>query len=224
MVLGNGVKRAFGAHAWKVACCTSALNARMISQVAFRSRGSFGATAALPRSTRQWTFQPDARVGSRYFATVPIAAKAEEEEDAPAVKMTYAEQEAEIAALRKEIAELKKAGEQPEAGKFMGMIKQYGPALLIWWEVLYVGGGVCIYTGLETGWFGGADALQLIKSLGLDHFFDLDDFDPKNGNVALAFLLNELMEPVRAPIAFGTVAIVKRVFTRATTKSVRASS
>ncbi|DBA03528.1 TPA: hypothetical protein N0F65_011429 [Lagenidium giganteum] len=217
MVFVNGAKRAFGANAWQAARCASAPHARTTSQLSLHNRDAFRAAAALPRSTRQWAFKPVARFESRCFATVPNTEKTDEE--APAVKKTYAELEAEIAALQKEIAELKKAGEESKMGKLMSMFKKYGPALLIWWTTLYVGTGVGIYTGLETGMFGGADALHLIKSFGLDQYIDLNSFDPKYGNVALAFLLNELVEPVRAPIAFATIPTIKRIFTRNPTPS-----
>ncbi|DAZ95120.1 TPA: hypothetical protein N0F65_009751 [Lagenidium giganteum] len=151
---------------------------------------------------------------ARLFATASGGNHGDDDKAPLTTNKTYAELEAEVAKLQDELEQLKKEGKKSKAGKLMAMIKEYGPALVVWYSTLYVSTGVGIYTGLEMGAFGGADAFDLIHSFGLDRYVDVNSFDPKYGNVALAFILNELLEPVRAPLALATIPTIKRVFAR----------
>lgn len=147
------------------------------------------------------------------FASLPTTK--EDQQDAAAVspKKTFEELLEENEALRKEVAELKeKVKNKP--GKFMSVISQFGMPFLVWWTALYVGTGVGLFVAFDTGLIAGADAIEFIMSMGLDKFIDPQSLNPKYGNIALAAVLNECLEPIRFPIALATIPTVKRIFSK----------
>lgn len=147
------------------------------------------------------------------FATLP--GKDDDNVDVTTPKKTFEELMEENAALRKEVAELQeKVKNKP--GKFMAVISQFGMPFLVWWTTLYVGTGAALYVAFDTGIIAGADAIKFIMDMGLDRFIDVNTINPTYGNIALAALLNEFLEPLRFPFALATIPAVKRVFSKKT--------
>lgn len=99
-------------------------------------------------------------------------------------------------------------------GKVRALIAQYGVPFLIWWTAVWAGTGVGFYVAFDSGVIAGADAIQFVMDMGLDRFVDVASINPTYGNVALAAVLNELIEPVRFPFCVATLPIVKRVFAK----------
>ncbi|KAF0685996.1 Aste57867_22199 [Aphanomyces stellatus] len=120
------------------------------------------------------------------------------------------ELEAENAKLKKDIEALQK---KVDKKGFVSMIKENGLPFVGWWITLYGGSFVGIYIALEQGLIGGGDAIQIVKSLGLGNYVDIDSINPTHGNIAVALLINELLESVRLPLCIATTPMIKRAFT-----------
>lgn len=101
-------------------------------------------------------------------------------------------------------------------GRSKIIARDYGmPFLVYWWGCWVVSGFVC-YGAVKLG---GVDAIALVG-----RFDDLvgtslssrlpDDLDPVYGHVAMAFALNECLEPVRLPLVLATTPMVLRFLCR----------
>lgn len=153
----------------------------------------------------------------RAFATLPT--KQEQATDAPK-PLTFEQLLEENAALRKQVAELEeKVKNKP--GKFMAVFAQFGVPFLLWWSTLYVGTGVGLYVAFDTNVIAGADAIKFIMDMGLDRLVDVDRINPTYGNMALAAIVNELLEPLRFPFALATIPTVKRIFSKKPTEPIQ---
>lgn len=151
------------------------------------------------------------------FATIPTG----KDETAPSSKKTFEELLEENAALRKQVVELEeKVKNKP--GKFMTVISQFGLPFVVWWTTLYVGTGAALYVAFDTGLIAGADAIKFIMDMGLDRFIDVNTLNPTYGNIALAAVLNECLEPLRFPIALATIPTIKRIFSKDKAPEVKA--
>jgi len=82
------------------------------------------------------------------------------------------------------------------------LFKKYGPVFLIYWNGVWLLGGLSIYGALELG---NVDPLPLARAIHLDSLIDLNKIDPAHGNVAVAIILNEVAELVRFPFVLATV-------------------
>ncbi|OQR80617.1 hypothetical protein ACHHYP_17415 [Achlya hypogyna] len=132
------------------------------------------------------------------------------------------ELQAENTKLKAEIAELQKKLEN-KPGKFMAVIQANGLPFLVWWTTLYGASGFTIYYGLSSGWFGGSDAVDLIRGLGLDKYVDLESLNPEYGNIAIAVVLNEILETVRFPFCLATTPMIKRAWAKVRNQPTEAS-
>ncbi|RHY21568.1 hypothetical protein DYB32_009777 [Aphanomyces invadans] len=126
------------------------------------------------------------------------------------------ELEAENANLK---AELEKLKAQAKKKGFLAMVQENGLPFVVWWVTLYGSCGVGIYYALEAGYIGGGDAIHMIQSLGLDQYVDTEKLNPTYGNIAIAVLLNEILETVRLPLCIATTPMIKRAYLNATGKS-----
>ena len=78
------------------------------------------------------------------------------------------------------------------------MVTKYGVTFLVWWGTLYCVPLAAIYAALSSGAIGGADAIQILKYVGLDKLgIDITLINPTFGNVALSYGINEALEVVR---------------------------
>jgi hypothetical protein len=84
----------------------------------------------------------------------------------------------------------------------------------VWWTTLYGTSGFTIYWLLQNGYIGGGDAIDLIRSLGLESYVDIEKLNPTYGNIALAVVINEFLEVVRLPICIATTPMIKRSWTK----------
>lgn len=114
-------------------------------------------------------------------------------------------------ALRKEVEELKKKS-KAKPGKFFTLIKEYGLPFVAYWTGWYAISGAGIYFAIENGWLAGTDAIQLIQTIGLDRYVDIENLNPSHGNIAFAFLLNEIVETIRFPFVLATFPAFKNKF------------
>ncbi|EWM22297.1 hypothetical protein Naga_101653g2, partial [Nannochloropsis gaditana] len=95
------------------------------------------------------------------------------------------------------------SGPAPPKPTWKELFKKYGPAFLVYWNGVWILSGITIYAALELG---GVDPLPLARAVHLDALIDLEKIDPSHGNVAVAILLNEVVEIVRFPFVLATVA------------------
>ncbi len=90
--------------------------------------------------------------------------------------------------------------------KMNQMRTEYGKPFLVWWTCTWVGTGIMVYAGIELG---GVDSVGLVQSV--DGFLGTElaaRVDPKLGNLAVAVALNEMLEPVRLPLAIASTPTV----------------
>merc|ERR1712159_201142 len=82
------------------------------------------------------------------------------------------------------------------------MRKEYGKPFLVWWTGTWLMTGLGIYAGLQLS---GADSVALISAVDAKLNTELASrVDPTAGNVAIAVALNEIIEPLRLPVAIAT--------------------
>ena len=76
--------------------------------------------------------------------------------------------------------------------------------------------GVIIYSGIELG---GVDSVAAVRALDAQFGTDMaSHINPSAGNLAVAIAVNEIIEPVRLPIAIATTPTVVRMFRKFTRK------
>lgn len=89
------------------------------------------------------------------------------------------------------------------------VVKEYGIEFMVYWTAVWGVTGIGIFAMLHTGIMDGMLLLHVI-----DNTFDLtlaERVDPSLGNIALAFALNEMIEPLRLPcVVVSTPAVVKK--------------
>jgi hypothetical protein len=96
-----------------------------------------------------------------------------------------------------------------QPGKFSLMLKEHGLFFLAYWTSAWAVTGLGCYGGISA--FGHESAFDLVRYLGLDRLVSLDTWDPALGNVALAVLMNEALEPLRLPLVIATLPAMKRL-------------
>ncbi len=83
----------------------------------------------------------------------------------------------------------------PEKESKASMVTRYGVTFMLWWGTLYAVPLAAIYAALSTGAMGGADAIMLLKHVGLDKIgIDITTINPTFGNLALSYGINEALE------------------------------
>lgn len=117
------------------------------------------------------------------------------------------------AALQQEIVKLKEEVSK-KPGKFMSVMSQYGLPFVVWWTTAWAASGVGLYFAFDSGLIASKDVIEFVLSMGLDKFIDIERINPTYGNIALAVIVNECIEPLRFPIVLATLPTVKRIFSR----------
>lgn len=103
-----------------------------------------------------------------------------------------------------------KEGKEEKVGKFTQLWRQYGYLAIFVHLTIYGATLFFIYLGITEGFFKGKDALDLIKSLGLDKFMDVDNLNPKTSGFALAWVLTKFTEPIRIPLTILLTGLIGR--------------
>jgi len=93
-------------------------------------------------------------------------------------------------------------------GKFALMMKEHGVFFLVYWTSFWAVTGLGCYGAITH--FGPEAAFELIRYVHLDQFVSLESIDPSVGNVAVAVLINEALEPLRLPLVIATMPFLKR--------------
>lgn len=117
------------------------------------------------------------------------------------------------AALQHDIVKLKEEVSK-KPGKFMAVMSQYGLPFVIWWTTAWAASGVGLYFAFDSGLIASKDVIEFVLSMGLDKYIDIERINPTYGNIALAVIVNECIEPLRFPIVLATLPTVKRIFSR----------
>ena len=106
---------------------------------------------------------------------------------------------------------LRSRGRDPSMVKDDGLLSKlraFGPLGIAYYTSVWAGTGLLSYLTINT--FGPEFAINSINYLGISDYVDLSRLDPKLGNAAVAFVVNELIEPVRLPFVLATLGPVKR--------------
>jgi len=116
-----------------------------------------------------------------------------------------------LAEQERKLAEIEKVAKKK--GGMMQLVTQYGAPFALWYGACWAGMWFSLYVLLEAGLVSWQETLQpLFESLGLDSY--VERVDPSTGNVVIAFLVNELIEPVRFPLVLATGLPVIRAVKR----------
>merc|ERR1712216_619747 len=114
------------------------------------------------------------------------------------------------AALAAQEAKLKEVEQMArKKGGVMQVVAQYGVPIALWYGFCWGSMWFGFYVVLETGIVSWQDSLKpFFERFGLESYSE--KLDPSLGNVVLAFLINEMIEPVRFPIVLATgVPVIK---------------
>lgn len=114
--------------------------------------------------------------------------------------------------VAKAVKAVKAAKEQTLWQRARTMMTKYGPIAFIWGTVV----SICTFTGcyfvIEEGLLGPNIVKDAVLFFGLDLFFDPDSVDPTLGTLALAIVLNEIINPVRWAFTLATLPWISRWF------------
>lgn len=87
-------------------------------------------------------------------------------------------------------------------GGLMEIVTRYGAPFVVWYAVMWAGSWFGIYTLLEMGFVSWQDTLPALESFGLGQY--VEKVDPSTGNMVLALVINEIIEPIRFPLVLAT--------------------
>ncbi|CAD7926616.1 unnamed protein product [Amoebophrya sp. A25] len=100
-------------------------------------------------------------------------------------------------------------------GYFRRLIEEYGLPFLVWYESVWTVTGLATYYALWADYITWSQTVEWIEwgftaVLPLqDYLPDLAAIDPTTGQIAVAFVLNECIEPVRLPFVLLTLPFVR---------------
>jgi len=112
-----------------------------------------------------------------------------------------------VADLEKKIAELtgKLAATEKKPG-IWATIKAKGVPFAAWYFVVWAGGIVGWYGMIKAEIIPYQSVVKGAKFIGADRLYDLDNLDPKAGQIGMAVIANEIMEPARIPFVILTLS------------------
>ena len=127
--------------------------------------------------------------------------------------------EKKIQELEKQVTDLTEKLKLAESGKsrkfnIWALITEKGVPFGAWYLCVYLGGIGTFYGLLKADVLSYTGIIKFAKSLGADSLYNLDDLNPSTGQFAVAFLANELAEPLRLPLALVTLNPALRLFRR----------
>eukprot|EP00729_Bicosta_minor_P016625 gene16625-17089_t len=156
-----------------------------------------GAGPATTVSAASWASR---KVARRWASTIesrdPKDPEENSDDDEARKKAELAEVDAQIKALEERRAILD-GSITSYKHKAKVVVKEYGIEFMVYWTAVWGVTGIGIFAMLHTGIMDGMLLLHVI-----DNTFDLtlaERVDPSLGNIALAFALNEMIEPLRLP-------------------------
>ncbi len=124
-----------------------------------------------------------------------------------------------IQQLEKQVQELQaklgdSAGKKASGHGIRALIAEKGVPFVIWYGTIWASGIAGFYAALEYDIISYKSIIDLTKSIGLDRLYDVEQIDPKKGKFAVAFLANEVAEPIRIPLALVTLNPILRLLRR----------
>lgn len=120
-----------------------------------------------------------------------------------------------IEQLEKQVHELQaKLGTPKKSGGIRALIAEKGVPFVIWYGTIWAGGIAGFYAALEYELLNYKSIVDFTKTIGLDRLYDIEQIDPKKGKLAVAFVANEVAEPIRIPLALVTLNPILRLLRR----------
>lgn len=121
----------------------------------------------------------------------------------------------------------KEGGDKPKMGKLameakmnskIEMFKRYGITFFLWWTGLWAASWAGLYLALDNGLMGGQDGIAFLLQIPyLEHFIDVNDSsysaileNRELSNIGVSFIMNEVLELGRFPIAVATTPLVAK--------------
>lgn len=118
--------------------------------------------------------------------------------------------EAELKAFEVRMAEVEKAAKKKG---MIQLILQYGAPFALWYAFCWASMWFSLYTLLELEIVSWQDSLRpLFEYYGMESY--INRVDPSMGNVVIAFVVNECIEPIRIPLVLATGPPIIRLFGR----------
>lgn len=98
------------------------------------------------------------------------------------------------------------------------MFKKYGITFFLWWTGLWAVSWAGLYLALDNGLMGGQDGIAFLLQIPyLEHFIDLNDStftsileNRELSNIGVSFVMNEVLELGRFPLAVATTPLVAK--------------
>ena len=121
-----------------------------------------------------------------------------------------------IQQLEKQVQDLQAKLTEPAAKKtgIRGLIAEKGVPFVIWYGTIWAGGVAGFYAALQYDLISYKSIVDFTKTIGIDKLYDVEQLDPKKGKVAVAFIANEIAEPIRIPLALVTLNPILRLLRR----------
>eukprot|EP01104_Vermistella_antarctica_P020331 TRINITY_DN866_c0_g1_i1.p1 TRINITY_DN866_c0_g1~~TRINITY_DN866_c0_g1_i1.p1 ORF type:complete len:346 (-),score=85.57 TRINITY_DN866_c0_g1_i1:77-1012(-) len=93
-----------------------------------------------------------------------------------------------------------------------GYIKKFGTTFLVYWTGVWLVTGFALYFSVEA--LGPETSIEVLRAVKADKLIDLDDLNPKHGNMAIVIVVNECLEVVRLPFCVATLPLLLKVLKR----------
>lgn len=138
--------------------------------------------------------------------------------DLHTTSLMYRQRPKEHPSARKTTMDLSASRQQPLPAstslyqQFQAKMKYYGPVAFIWGTTVSASTLACCYMVVHLGLLGPTVVTDTAVFFGLDKFIDIESLDPAMGSLALAIVLNELLNPLRWGFIFMTLPAISRWF------------
>lgn len=151
--------------------------------------------------------KPSFSVVCRFYT--PLSPVEEDAEKQRVASLSEFQKDQELRKLNREIAKLEtlkgiNTGELYSwRGRYKALARDYGMPLLVWYWAVWTSTFALCYGSIEAG---NVDTMALIAQMDARFGWDMaSKVDPEMGKIGMAFVLNELAEPLRLPIVIVTV-------------------
>jgi Protein of unknown function (DUF1279) len=146
----------------------------------------------------------------RNFVALSVAE--ERDEKLRVSTLSAFQKDAELRAFNREIAKLEtlraiNTGERYTwTGRYKALARDYGFPLVAWYWVVWISMAASCYAALTVGQVDAIELLQYVEKTYTSGQYDLvNRIDPELGQLGLAVVLNEFLEPLRLPLVIVTV-------------------
>jgi len=109
-------------------------------------------------------------------------------------------------------------GPKPEPSRLRVLFEQYGLVFITTYAGVYVTTLGSIYELVSHDFVSASNAIEALRTLGVDRFVDLGAIDPRVGNFGVAWVITKFTEPLRFVLTAAVTPRIARLVGRAPPK------